>query len=693
MLASGTLFLQHKAVRAALAAAAGLLLSTLLALSGGLERAEATLFDRRSRALAGIPADARPPIRLILLDQASLDWARDELGWSWPWYREAYGRILQYAVTGGAVAVAFDVLYTEPSVHGEEDDRAFGAALAATGKDVLAAVAFDGDATVPVPDGQNWSRLPPAVAPHANSVPLNPGPVAVPAIASNTVFALANGLPDEDGVFRHALPWARMQGGAIASLGLAAHNLQAQHPRTATRAKLTGAPVKLHYHATSADYEPLSAAAVLQSSLQAEAGEKPVIPPETFRDQFVFFGFSAPGLMDLRPTPLSPREPGVMNHVTLLHNLLRGDFMKPVSPAALGLALVLLALAAGTAVTWIRRASAGLAVLLLLTALPIALAYPLHERSLDVPAARLALTALAASIAALALNYATEGKQKAFLKGAFAHYLSPEVIDRIIASPDQLKLGGERRELTMFFSDLEGFSGFSERLSPEKLIALLNEYMGEMTDIILAAGGTLDKYIGDAIVAFWNAPLPQPDHAERAVRAALACQARLAARRAEWKERYGVDLRMRVGINTGEVVVGNMGSSRRFDYTMLGDAANLASRLEGSNKVFHTFTLISAATGAQLPPALPCRELGLLKVVGREQPVTVFEPLAEGHGVPADAFAAALSLLRENRVDEAKAAFTALAEADAPARAYVGEITEWSERGQPWDGVWRPSSK
>ncbi len=227
------------------------------------------------------------------------------------------------------------------------------------------------------------------------------------------------------------------------------------------------------------------------------------------------------------------------------------------------------------------------------------------------------------------VNYSTEGRQKRYIKNAFKQYLSPAVIEQLISHPERLKLGGERRELSIFFSDLQGFTSISEGLSPEELTALLNEYLSAMTDIIQEEGGTVDKFEGDAIIAFWNAPLDLDDHALRAVRSALRCQESLARMRPAFRERVGKDLYMRIGINTGPAVVGNMGSHSRFDYTVLGDAVNLAARLEGINKQFKTYTMISQATLEQMADAFPVRELSRVAVVGRKEPVTVYEPMFE----------------------------------------------------------------
>ncbi len=225
------------------------------------------------------------------------------------------------------------------------------------------------------------------------------------------------------------------------------------------------------------------------------------------------------------------------------------------------------------------------------------------------------------------INYATEGRQKRFIQGAFKQYLSPAVIDQLILHPERLRLGGERRVLSIFFSDLEGFTTISEKLDPEALTTLLNEYLSAMTDIVHEEAGTVDKFEGDAIIAFWNAPLEVIDHPLRVVRTALRCQERLALLNPQFQKRAGRDLLMRIGIHTGSAVVGNMGSHSRFDYTMLGDSVNLAARLEGANKAFGTYLMISEATRQGIGSAFPVREIARLAVVGRKEPITVYEPM------------------------------------------------------------------
>jgi adenylate cyclase len=301
-----------------------------------------------------------------------------------------------------------------------------------------------------------------------------------------------------------------------------------------------------------------------------------------------------------------------------------------------------------------------------------------------------------AAFAAGAVNYVSEGRMRLYLRRAFEHYLSPAVISRIVEDPTRLRLGGDRRELTILFADLEGFTALSERIEPQALALFLNRYLGEMTEIVLAEEGTLDKYLGDAIVAFWNAPSDQPDHAERAVRAAIRCQRRLAEMQPDLRRRIGRDLRMRIGVHTGTATVGNFGSRHRFDYTVLGDAPNLASRLEGANKHFGTGLLVSEATWQAVSGAFQGRALGSIHVVGRAAPVKVFEPMALAEDAPPPLLASFEEARRRCEAVDWPGAAAALAACgdDPVARLWLDRVQELErERATSWNDEWVLASK
>ncbi len=660
-------------------------LALLLWFVGTLDGLERITWDWRARTLAR-PGQASDRIVLILLDQASLDWAEQENGLGWPWPRQVYVPLVDFCARAGARVLALDMVLTEGSTYGVEDDELLAAALAANGRCVGACALH---------------LLPGSLEAAGLDEPI--------AEIAATVAGLANvsDIPGSDGVFRRSGVLRRLGDRIVPTLGVEAWRLggatDAGLDLAAGRARIGHRSVRidaeggalLRFRGPLPLYRTYSAAAVIQSELRLQAGEAPVIDPALLRDAYVLFGFSAPGLLDLRPTPLGPASPGVVIHATVLDNLLDDDFMADAPAPLAALGVLLLAMGTALAVTALRSARTGLAAGLGLLLLPSLAGLALYAAGWWWPVVPGTLAAGVALIGGLARNYATEGRQRRFLKSAFRHYLSPAVIERILVDPQALQLGGERRELTIMFSDLAGFTALSEGLDPVTLTRLLNDYLTDMTDIVLEEGGTLDKYEGDAILAFWNAPLDQADHALRACRAAVRCQQALAARREEFRRRSGQPLHMRVGLHSGEVVVGNMGSRQRFDYTVLGDAANLASRLEGANKAFGSGTMISETTRAACGGALLTREVGGLQVIGRREPVLVHELLglaADPRPTWLDAYEEGLAHGRAGRADQALAAF-ARAAGDPVASRWTERLLAARAAGEDFRGDWVLTSK
>ena len=303
---------------------------------------------------------------------------------------------------------------------------------------------------------------------------------------------------------------------------------------------------------------------------------------------------------------------------------------------------------------------------------------------------------LAAALAfALATGYRTTvtDRDKRLLRQMFGFYLAPAVIDRMVAGGETPRLGGETRELTIYFSDLEGFTALSEGLAPDALVELLNAYLTVITEVIEAQGGFVDKYIGDAIVAVFGAPHRDPDHAAHAVAAALAGQRALAALNARHAASGRPPLRQRIGLNTGPVVVGNIGSQRRFNYTVTGDAVNLAARLEGASKLYGTEILVSAATAAQAAGIATFREIDAVRVVGRDTAVTLLEP-DPPETVDPDGYAAALAAYRAGEFVAAAEGWAAQADGD-PAAAAMAARARALAASPPadWDGIYDLDSK
>lgn len=689
------------------------LAGALLFWTGALAGWETKIWDIEVRHLAH-PAPTTDQIRLIFLDQSSLDWGTRQ-GWAWPWPREVYAPVIDFCKRGGAKAIAFDVIFSEPSDQVDQD-TALGNAIHHV--PAFVGALFVGNSTgsatnwpssVPAPGIEFHPSAGTALAPYILTNAVFP----IPDLATNaTLLGSVFGNPDPDGIYRRLRPFSLFDGKVVPSLGLAAYLAPATN-RTLSlrgdRVAINNRPLHLaldedgeailRYRGSSKTHLTVNISGVIESDIQLTEGKKPLLDPAFFKDSYVLLGFTAPGLKDLRPAPLDPIYPGVEIHATFLDNLLADDFIRDAPPAASLLMALLLSLAAALAVRFGRHAWLNVLTITLFITIPPILGVAAYEAGIWVPVVFLLVAAVPSMIGALALNYAMEGRQKRFIKGAFKQYLSPVVIEELVQHPERLTLGGEQRELSIFFSDIKGFTSISERLSPVELTALLNDYLTAMTELIYAHGGTVDKYQGDAIVAFWNAPLTQTNHATLAVRSALECQVRLDALNPDFDARIGTTLHQRIGINTGAVVVGNMGSQQRFNYTFLGDAGNLASRLEGINKHFGTGILISEYTRNLLDGSLAAREIACVQVVGKQEAVRIFEPLlpdlARARQGLLSAFAAGLDLYYKGALDEAEAHFATLADKDPAAAAYVRRCQ--AMRAHPpagkWTGIWTMTEK
>jgi adenylate cyclase len=698
----------------AISAAATALLAGLW-LPGFLDGLEGWSYDLRAQVLAD-KSKASADVASIFLDQGSLDWGKSELGLSWPWPREVYGYIIDFCAKGGAKAVVMDVLFTEPSSYSVEDD-AFLSDAARTAGMVASTIQLSKESSSDpsLPDYLS-GRLPTLSGQAAwldgkgrfvskKSASLNiPEYDQACSASGNVIFS-----PDRDGVIRRIPPLFSLNGAAVPALALSAY-LQA-NPGSALRFTAgdlfvgdkripldeEGGAI-LRYRGPTQTHKAFNASEIFQSAKQLSEGKDPKYDPSIFKGKYVFFGFTATGLYDLRATPMGKTYPGVELHATFLDNLLTNGFIRGIPKAAGLVAILALCLLSGLFMMNLRRTAAQGACFAAFLVLPVGLGFGLYALGVWFPMMPSMLALILCLSASALYNYSTEGRQKAFIKNAFKQYLSPVVIEQLIANPEKLNLGGERRMLSIYFSDVQGFTSLSEALSPEELTSVLNEYLSAMTDIIQDEGGTVDKYEGDAIIAFWNAPLDLADHGVRAVRASLRCQEKLAELRPYFKNRTGKDLFMRIGLNSGPAVVGNMGSKTRFDYTMLGDAVNLAARLEGVNKQFGTYTMISENTLKEIGEAFAVRELSRIAVVGKKIPVRVYEPMShQGFAARKDifeAFAEALALYYRGDFRAARDAFSVLADKDPPAAKYLAQCERLiATPPTEWEGVWTMTEK
>ena len=675
-----------------------------IALWGGVfDSIEFRTWDWRLRSVAR-HSTHNPRVKIITIDQSSLEYVSREMGLGWPWPRSVYNPILEYLAASGAKAVAFDLLFTEHSNEAHDDEqfaRVVGGSLP-----VVSAVALQRGTSDESPESVRiFSERQEAA--RATTEPYlvgSPRPTFASAalpidelLRVSAGFGNVTSAADEDQIVRHTQPGAYLGETPVLSLPFALYATSHIGERTGTwlaeRQNSLG-EVLIRYYGPAQTFQTYSLSAVLSSAIRVSEGLDPQIPRSEFKDAYVLIGGSAPGLLDLRGVPFDGAYPGVEVNATILSNLLDRSFLQeaPVSVAflvsvfALGLACVM--------GLFLKRGGAIAQGLWLITW--IGGCFGVAHLGWWVPMVATLVGLIFVSIATAVLQYQLEGRQHRFIRKAFRHYMAPEVIEAIVKDPSKLRLGGERRELTIFFSDIQGFTGISERLAPDQLVQFLNRFLSEMSNIILASGGTLDKYQGDAIIAFWNAPLAVEDHRARAVRAAIACQGRLRELAPEFDRDFGIRPRMRIGIHTGLVSVGNFGSDLRFNYTMIGDAANVASRLEGVNKVFGTYIIASEATRDTSVAGIAWRKLGRVKVVGRGEPIVIYEPVDSTFDVDLvrelSTYHDALSLFEAGSWHEAQVGFEKVV-GDPASAAYRARIERMKTIDTAESPVWDVKEK
>ena len=597
------------------------------------------------------------PVVILAIDEPTFQ----ELQHTWPFPRSVHAALLKRLHDEGAAAVGLDIVFADPST--ETEDAALAQAIAETGPVVLAATREKIDSS----NAALWLDV----------MPLQRF------LDAGADAGDAGVEPDDDFVVRR-VPVAR-EGFALRLAQRAAE----------ARGKL---PVLRHfdwigYRGPRGTFDTRSYYQALEPGL---------LPAGFFKNKIVLVGRSARtatelsrSQADLFNSPFGTAGgerlfPGVELQATLVDNYLTGGGLRTV-PEGWTLALVALLV---PLLLWGNRrlhpAGAAALAAALVAAIAGASWWLFGRFQLWWPPLLPAAAALAVYGAAALAGYAFVRRRARQTRAMFAQYVPPAVVSRLIAQPELMRLGGEAREVTLMFTDLANFTTLSEQLSAEQTVEVLTAYFNAMTPIVHATGGTVDKFIGDAVMAFWGAPLDDPQHAEHAVTAAISMQQAMQVLVADLRARGLPPIHMRIGLHTGRVVVGNVGSEQRFSYTAIGDAVNLAARLEGANKAFGTGILLSAATAAQLPSSVALRALDDVVVKGKTEPVRVFTPC--GDAAVRDASLAALNAFHARDWDGASgylAQVLARVPGDAAALRLQQRVAE--ARALPVGSDWSPA--
>lgn len=648
---------------------------------------------------------------VVAIDEKSIN----ELG-RWPWPRATMAQLIKGLAP--AKVVALDIVFSESETN--ERDRSLGDAVKDAGNVVMGYFLREDASRTPEQDA--ISQLDRSkiklikILDNVESIPVTELPginTNIPVVGKGAKgFGLFNIFPDEnDGVIRRSQLIFLYQGEIYPSLALEAlrHYLRgeiivsiASYGIDGLFINDKGIPVdeggrfQLNFYGSGGTFTTYSAVDIINGRL----------PREAIANKIVFVGATEKGIYDLRVTPVDPIYPGVEIHATVAANTLEKRFlMHDDRVVALDIFLIIfLPVALCLGLRWVHRTFISLVIFLAFLSFHTTTNFYLFSSYNLVPSAVYPFISLfiAYLLAEAYRNLVVESKGR-YLKKAFGTYVSPALVSEILKDPDRLKLGGEKREITILFSDIRGFTTLSERLSPEQLVSILNEYLSPMTRIVLEEKGTLDKYIGDAIMVICNAPIDLPDHPQKGCSIALRWIQELEKLNGSWKEKGYPAIGIGVGINTGDAVVGNMGADLRFDYTAIGDNVNLASRLEGMNKLYGTAIIVTESTQKLAKNDFLFRELDVVRVKGKGKPVSIFELMdfSDCDAAKKDlasSFSKALSLYKSRRFEDAKTMFDAILNKfpeDGPAKLYIERCTDYIKSPPPseWDGVYIAKTK
>jgi adenylate cyclase len=577
-------------LRALIVGVGAAVLTVALVVFGPLDGAEYAVYDRLFVLRGARPATA--PIVIVTIDEDSFD----ELNLQWPFPRALHGQLLWKLAEAQPLAIGLDILFPEPSSRGAADDETLGAAVTVAGNVVL------GAASTMVSEG------------FYTKVDLNP---PLPVIREGAAaWGPVNHTLGADGVLRHAVVEHKVEPQTWPGWDTALYNL----------AKASGYPVAplpsrneilINYRGGPKTYPWVPYHRVVQ-------GE---VPPEVFKGKIVLIGATSPTLQDIFSTPfaLARGMPGVEVHANVLDTLLNGDAMREIPRWVTTVVAVLVALGAPWLVVRLRAFRAflvvfgGLVVLLAATYAAFTF-FGVWSRSVSIALA----LGLGYGVTVID-NFIREQREKRRL----SQFFSPKILREVVRQRDGASLNSSRRLITVLFSDVRGFTSISERTEPEVVVQMLREYLTELTEVVFQNGGTVDKYIGDCIMALYNVPFEDPEHAVNAIKTGLEFQERTLAVSARWEAKLGAAVRNGVGINTGEAVVGTMGSVQRLEYTAIGDTVNLAARLESITKEYNTSIIISEYTYEAVKGKFLTRQLGAVSVKGKTRPVRIYAVLPD----------------------------------------------------------------
>jgi len=668
---------------------------------------------------------------------------------TWPWPRSVFAKIIRNLNKAGVKAIGIDLVMSSSDRFSPENDSDFVSAIRENGNVILGGKIEHLSGSVSITqtnEGINVQQS--SVGYEIKKIDENFNNIYY--IADSSI-GIVNIVPDNDGVIRRYIPLDISPAGErVPKFGLAVLNKYLGLPKDYTVEiegsefllknisipKYDNISMLINYYGPDRTFPIYNFINVLDDSeyftseeIEYDAEINTWDDPDygllhsgIFKDKIVLIGSTMPEDKDMFPVSFSKGEKkgdnilyGVEIHANAIQNILGRNFINTQPPYQEILTIIFFSLLAFYLSSTLKDIKVGKGFLIevlnlfliigLLFLLRLISFYLFDNHNYLFRYTSSTLAVILGYFGSTAYYFIAERKQKTMIKGMFTQYVSGTFVEELVADPDRLKLGGEKKELSVFFSDIAGFSTFSEKKTPEDLINFLNEYLSEMTKIVFDNNGTLDKYLGDAVMAFWGAPVPQSNHAFLACKSAILMQQRLKELQVKWEMEGETVIEARMGINTGEMVVGNVGGSQRFDYTVIGDNVNLSSRLEGVNKEYGTKIIVSESTYEYIKNDFIHRELDFIIVKGKTRPVKIYELIAFADDSLTKErleaykfYAEGLNLYREKQFDKALEKFEKSLElipTDRASTVFVNRSKLLKENPPPddWDGVFVMKTK
>ena len=639
--------------------------SLIIFLTGISGTFEYKAFDLFSKYLN--PPHPSDNILIVQVDQQSID-ALSKEGITWPWPRQMYAPIIEYL--SEAEAVFMDILFTEPSSYGQEDDVILSKAIKKASNVYLPLFLTGQQRAITAEDEGFLKRL---SVRDKISAPLSFNSVIVPIDTLRDAIRGTGNVtisPDEDGVYRRIPLIFQLKQHVIPHFVLS-YLLQKRIVNIAngslyakdTTIPLTDGKLILRYYREKNPFPLFSFVDLLNSYIAGTKQKLQIIKKDLFKGKIVFIGLTAAGLYDLKPTSILSISSGALIHATTLSNIINKNFITKLHWIYVILFMLLICVFIAYSVLKHHSMYINLSIFIISLIVIVTIIASLFKNSLYINIIPPLVSLVFSFIISVAYSYAVEGKERLFIKRTFSQYMDKKIVDYLLQNPSLIKPGGQKRRVTAFFADIAGFTTIAEKHSPEDTAVILHRVLNSLTEVIIQNGGVVDKYIGDCIMAFWGAPVETDHDQVNACNAALQCIESLKELNNAFPKKGSPEIALRIGIHTGDAIAGNIGSDRLFNYTVIGDTVNLASRLESVNKVFKTKIIVSEDTINGTGNEFFARELGLIEVKGKTIPVKIFEIIGEEGRIPSEKrevvmpFNQGLTLYKEKKWHEALGVF------------------------------------